>query len=86
MENGSLKINDKYLVFGGHHYYPSGGFKDFQGEFESLEEAKEYILSQNDFEWGHIVLNKEIIFSANVLLKVVDSELVNVWEIENDVD
>jgi hypothetical protein len=30
----------RYLLFAGDYYYPAGGWKDFYGAFESLEEAE----------------------------------------------
>jgi len=34
---------DKYLVFAGKAYYPEGGWRDFKGIFDSLEEAREFL-------------------------------------------
>lgn len=28
-----------FLVFGGDHYYPSGGWEDLLGRFDTMEEA-----------------------------------------------
>ena len=65
----------RYLVFGGKHYYPNGGFGDLITFFEDKEEAKNEVASQlrneklpedNDwvwFDWG----------------QVVDIETGNVW-------
>lgn len=44
----------KYLLFGGEKYYPCGGFRDFMGSFDSLEEAKKEIMYSKN-EWFHIV-------------------------------
>lgn len=50
---------NKYLLFGGDVYYPRGGFDDYQGEFDSLEEAESYAKEKFPdtprFEWWHIV-------------------------------
>jgi len=44
----------KYLVFGCDRYYPSGGWSDFEGSFETLELAQEYIKKQNEvFSTSH---------------------------------
>jgi hypothetical protein len=32
-----------YLVFIGEYYYPNGGIKDFKEDFNTLDEAKQYI-------------------------------------------
>ena len=29
----------RYLLFSGYSYYPSGGWRDFKGSFDGLEEA-----------------------------------------------
>jgi hypothetical protein len=44
-----------FLVFAGSHYYPSGGFDDFEGDFDTLEEAKAKVGKQRDSEWAHII-------------------------------
>jgi len=31
----------RYLLFAGDHYYPSGGWRDFQGSFDTGTEAVE---------------------------------------------
>lgn len=44
----------RFLVFSGDQYYPSGGWGDFQGGYDTLEEA----LASPDYtkaDWGHIV-------------------------------
>jgi hypothetical protein len=32
----------RFLVFGYDNWYPSGGWDDFRGEFDTLEEAKDF--------------------------------------------
>jgi len=32
-----------YLAFYGEYYYPSGGMEDFIGDFDTIEEAIQYI-------------------------------------------
>ncbi len=44
----------KYLLFSGDMYYPCGGWDDFQGEYDTIEEAKEIAEKQGD-EWWQIV-------------------------------
>lgn len=54
----------RYLAFKGDDYYPSGGFEDFFGEYDNLEDAvSELEDSQKNtnrgpkpwyFEWAHI--------------------------------
>lgn len=56
----------RYLLFAGWNYYPQGGYKDLQGSFDSLEDARkhrdEYYKAEgckldddNSFVWYHIV-------------------------------
>jgi hypothetical protein len=46
----------RFLVFTYDHYYPGGGMNDFRGSFDTLEEAKEYIVRDNHLKdgWGNI--------------------------------
>lgn len=44
----------RYLVFCYDQYYPGGGWSDFQGSFETLEEAKAFKPSMN-FDYKDIV-------------------------------
>ena len=32
----------RYLLFGGHVYYPRGGWRDFIGSFDTVEEAEKF--------------------------------------------
>jgi len=41
----------RYLLFCGHFYYPSGGWDDFSGDYDTIEEAKKHI----EYEWNQIV-------------------------------
>jgi len=46
----------RYWIFYGDHYYPSGGIGDFAIWFDTLEEAKEYLLTTDDrYEWYSVV-------------------------------
>lgn len=54
-----------YLVFLGENYYPCGGWEDFRGDFDSLEEALNYIKYQEPhYNWGHVVYKSKIIKTA----------------------
>jgi hypothetical protein len=48
-------MQDKeYLLFGGCHYYPSGGFKDYLGKNSDISILKKF--AEDQFvEWAHIV-------------------------------
>jgi hypothetical protein len=41
----------RYLLFTGNQYYPSGGWSDFKGSFDTVEEA----LIETRGDWWHIV-------------------------------
>lgn len=48
----------KYLLFAGDHYYPSGGVRDFVGDFDSIEGAMSELIRfgrSDGFDWYHIV-------------------------------
>ena len=46
-------MTEKYLLFAGEFYYPSGGLHDFIGNFKTIEDAKGRIKDYHD--WYHIV-------------------------------
>lgn len=41
-------------LFAGDSYYPSGGWGDFQGMFDSLEDAAA-AYDQGRYDWGHVI-------------------------------
>lgn len=54
-----------YLVFYGENFYPSGGWLDFCGSFDSIEKVSEYIESRDPcLAWAHIVHDSRIIITA----------------------
>lgn len=47
-----------YLLFSGSRYYPSGGWDDFDGPFDSHEAAREAVKAMGlggEYNWWHIV-------------------------------
>lgn len=58
----------KYHLFYGERFYPSGGYKDYQGNFNSIEEAKKAAEDiserENKDAWAHIVLEDKIILEG----------------------
>lgn len=52
---------NKYTVFAGINFYPSEGWKDFKGNFNSIEDAKTFIFNipVDDAQWAQIVENHE---------------------------
>ncbi len=45
----------RYLLFCMESYYPSGGWDDFCGDFDSIEEAKERMRAQQHTDYWHVV-------------------------------
>lgn len=49
----------RFLVFAGDTYYPMGGWSDFKGSFDSIDAAKDMLLSdaaqRRGFDWVEIV-------------------------------
>jgi hypothetical protein len=47
---------NRYALFAGDNYYPSGGFQDFRGTFSELESATDFAKkSEEDYDWWHVV-------------------------------
>lgn len=48
---------NQYLLFAGASYYPSPGWKDFQCDFATLEEARVRAMAARrmGWDWCHIV-------------------------------
>jgi len=53
----------RYLAFFGSVYYPSGGMKDFEQEFDDLQPAIEFLTAKSveqypyepwRFQWAHV--------------------------------
>ena len=42
-----------YILFAGSTYYPSGGWNDFHGLFNSVEAAVEHVANTN-CDWWHV--------------------------------
>lgn len=54
----------KYKLFAGEQYYPIGGYEDFKGNFDSLEEAMQSFDNTREAycgQWAHIVCDDVII-------------------------
>jgi hypothetical protein len=51
-----------YLVFAGSNYYPSGGWRDYLGTFNSENEALKAIANLSySVDWWQIVFNNVVI-------------------------
>lgn len=44
----------RYMAFAGDTYYPSGGWGDFIGDFDGLDEARE-VCYQAKCDWYHVI-------------------------------
>jgi len=51
----------QYLLFAGMNYYPGGGWNDFKGAFETIEEAVAEVTQRQEqnntegWDWYHVV-------------------------------
>jgi hypothetical protein len=45
----------RYLLFQFDSYDPIGGWADFQGDFDTLEEAAKYINSNSTYDFDQII-------------------------------
>lgn len=67
-----------YLLFAGNNYYPAGGIQDYQGDFDSIDEAVAFFENGYHNDWDEDKLNKcewdwwQIVLSADMSL-VTDS-------------
>jgi hypothetical protein len=47
---------NRYLLFAGSRYYPSGGFRDFIGSFDTIEDAESHGSSERfDYDLWQVV-------------------------------
>lgn len=60
------------MLFAGSSFYPSGGWDDFRGYFNTIEEAKAFLLDNwESFDiccspWAHIVKEDQIVLKATL--------------------
>lgn len=48
----------RYLVFGGSRYYPEGGWEDFKGSFDTVDECVKPTDEDGEsfwIDWWHVV-------------------------------
>lgn len=68
----------RYLLFGGYDYYPSGGWNDYFGDFDSISDAKDELVKRSGkgypfaYDWWHIVDSdkREIVLDQSRKVKV----------------
>lgn len=76
-------MQKRFILFAGDHYYPEGGWDDFQGFFDTAEEAfakaKEKIIFEDNsgsysFDWYNVVdaLTWEVVIEDTDETKLVD--------------
>jgi len=53
--NCSTCKETKFLLFAGDNYYPSGGWSDFKGIFDSIEDALDGVDDCRTNDWFEIV-------------------------------
>ena len=72
----------RFMLFAGSAYYPSGGWEDFRGYFNSIAMAKEWVVNY-DFDmhaWAQIVLDDTIILYGNGEYHYVEHEGEIIYE------
>ena len=60
----------RFLIFAGDNYYPSGGMRDFIGDYGTFQEAESNLLNlviKNGWDWGDIwdCETREMVYSNN---------------------
>ncbi len=52
-----------FLLFGGHAYYPNGGWYDYQGSYHAIEDALR--CDNEDWDFMHVIdaVKKECVWS-----------------------
>lgn len=48
----ALEATKRFLAFGGYNYYPGGGWEDFAGSFDTLDEAVTAAKEAADKDYG----------------------------------
>lgn len=67
----------RYLLFAGVNCSPKGGFDDFNGSVESIEDGIMFIeMSKDDIEWAHIV--------DNMTYEIVKYGIASKWDLSTN--
>ena len=45
----------RFIAFAGDDYYPQGGWNDFLGGFDSIQDAVEELARMQSVDWWHVV-------------------------------
>lgn len=67
---------NRYWLFSGQNYYPSGGMEDFKESSDRLEHVKEYITKLEYGEWAHIydMHESKIVLESECLERVYEKD------------
>lgn len=60
-------MSEEYLLFECEDYYPKGGWHDFIGYFDTLEEAMNYLKTEGEGREAHVVHKGGIVFKARYI-------------------
>jgi hypothetical protein len=84
MKATDVIIGLKPMLFAGTNYYPLGGWDDFKGYFDSIEDAMKFIDDRKeDFSycsWCHIVIDNKIILKGSTTYNYFTQEGKMEWE------
>lgn len=72
----------RFLVFAGDAYYPSGGWKDFKGDHDTIEQARTFC--DQPEEWGADDFKYGSTCAWVHIVDTLSSEPTIVWRREND--
>lgn len=53
-----------FLLFAGYNFYPCGGWDDYQGKYDSLDNALE-AAALGKWDWWHVVAEGRIIRTSH---------------------
>lgn len=62
----------RFMLFAGYHYYPSGGWQDFVGFFDTLDEARKAAANP---ETGYFATDYKVIDPE--WIQIIDTETGN---------
>jgi hypothetical protein len=77
------------MLFAGTNYYPSGGWEDFKGYFNSIEDAMKFINDDKDLSycsWCHIVIDNKIILQGSSKYNHNTKDGKMIWEKPQEIE
>ena len=73
----------RHFLFAGKDCYPNGGMRDYQGDFDSLEEAQAFLLTEDAWTSKHTgeagILRHELLDWGHIY-SIERDRIVAVWE------